>query len=660
MSAVGTVSGKPLRILHLEDNRQDRELVRVLLQSEGFVVEITSPTTRNDFTRALQNQSYDIILSDKSLTAFDGLEALRLAREHCPDVPFVFVTGCLGEEAAIATIQYGAADCVLKDRPQLLKPAIERALREAGKMREHRRSTQVLRESEERFQLIARASNDVIWDWNIQTGDCWLSQTIRHFGYSETTQPGERPWLDHAHPDHLQRVLKGVEEVLAGQGQYWSDEYPLLRQDGLIADVFNRACVVRNAEGRAIRMVGAMIDMTGRKQAREKIQGQRAEQIRLEAQFQRAQRLESIGALVSRIAYDLNNVLTPILIGVPCLKEQAGDPSSRKILADLEFSAERAAWVVKQVLTFARGAPVERALLQPNQLIQEMVKILGETFPTSIRITTHCDPALCDIEGDAMELHQVLLNLCVNARDAMPNGGALTLSSHNVTLKEPVSCAGLSGPSGDYVQIQVADTGAGMSEELQKKIFQPYFTTKGPDKGTGLGLSTAVNILKTHSALLALESAPESGTTFSLYFPAKLPRPQADAVAAPPVPPTGRNESILLVDDEPAIREMCKLILESFDYRVLTAENGAEALSLMERHKGEISAAIVDMIMPVMDGSAAIRAMRWSAPQVKIIATSGLSEKEQSAAFGDAVPDIILQKPYTADQLVAALAKLLH
>jgi PAS domain S-box-containing protein len=513
---------------------------------------------------------------------------------------------------------------------------------------------------EERFRLIAHAGNEVIWDWNIQTGVCWQSQGIRHFGYSEATQPGERPWLDHAHPDHFQRVLKGLEEVLAGQGQYWSDEYPFLCQDGVIADVFNRACVVRDAEGHGIRMVGAMMDITGRKQARENIQGQGADQKQLQAQFLHAQKLESITALAGRIAHDLNNVISPILMGVPLLKEKAGDPASRKILADIESSAGRGAGIVKQCLTLAGGGTGERTVLQLNQLIQEMVKILGDTFPKSIRIQTRCNPALCDIEGDAMDLHQVLLNLCVNARDAMPDGGTLTLSSHNVILKEPVSCAGLSGPPGQYVQIQVADTGAGMSGELQKKIFQPYFTTRDSGKGTGLGLSTTVRILQSHSALLGLESAPGSGTTFSVYFPAKLSPPLADAGAVSPVLPAGRHELVLLVDDEAEIRDICKFILESFDYRVLTAENGAHALSLMERHKNEISAVIVDMLMPVMDGAAAIRALRWSAPQLKIIATSGLPGMQQSAAVGDAAPDIFLQKPYTADHLVAALASLLR
>jgi signal transduction histidine kinase len=512
---------------------------------------------------------------------------------------------------------------------------------------------------EERFQLIARAGNDVVWDWNIQTGICWHSQGICRFGYSESAQPGERHWLDHVHPDHHQRVLNGLEEVLAGQEKYWWDEYPFLCKDGAIADVINRACIVRDTQARGLRMVGVMMDAVGRLQARERIAAQGTDQKRIDVQLLRAQRLASTSALASRIAHDLNRVLSPILLGVPLLKEQEGNPASRRILAEMESSANQGAEMIKQYLTLAGGDTGARAVLRPNQLIHELVKFLGETFPKSIRIQTGCDPAICDIEGDALELHQVLLNLCVNAQDAMPDGGVLTLSSRNVNLTEPVSCAGLSGPSGQYVQIQVADTGVGMSEELQHKIFLPYFTTKRPGNAAGLGLSTAVRILQNHGALLGFESAPGSGTIFSAYFPAFQPRPRLAAAAAKSAPSAGKQKLVLLADDEAAIRELALLILESFDYRVVTAENGAEALSLMERRKGEISAVIIDMMMPVLDGAATIRAIRWSAPQLKIIATSGLAESEISAALGENAPDILLHKPYTSDQLVDALARLL-
>jgi PAS domain S-box-containing protein len=452
---------------------------------------------------------------------------------------------------------------------------------------------------EERFQLIARAGNDVIWDWNIETGACWQSKTIRHLGYSESTSPGERLCLDHAHPDHLDRVLRGIDEVLAGDGNYWSDEYPFLRKDGDVVDVLNRACVVRNGAGRAIRMVGAMIDMTGRKQARERAQARGTEKTKLETEFSRRRSSKS------------------------------------------------------------GGATKRRAVLQPNEFIQEFVKIIDEYFPKSIQVKTSCDPVLREIEGDDMELNQVLVNLCINARDAMPNGGTMTLSSQNVTLKEPVSCAGLYGPPGEYVQIQVADTGDGMSEELQKRIFQPYFTTKDPGENSGLGLATIVRILQNHRGLLNFESAPGKGTTFSVCFPAKIARPTPEAAPAVPAQTMNNQKLVLLVDDEAEICEMCQTILEAFDYRVLTALNGMDALAHLERHKDEVSAALVDMKMPVMDGAATIRAMRASVPQLKIIAASGLSENEQSAALDGAAPNAFLHKPYSADQLLAALAKLL-
>lgn len=642
----------------MEDSRSDRELIHFLLEKEGFAMRVTNVVNRAEFTHALQNLNFDIILSDKSLPAFDGMEALHLAKEHCPDVPFIFITGSLGEEAAIETIKHGATDYVLKDRPQRLKLAIQRALHEAEQTRENRRFTEALRESEERFRLLSSASHDVTWDWNIETGICALSESIARFGYSVSTRPGERPCLDHAHPDHRERVVRGVEEVLSSQEQFWSDQYPFLRRDGTVAHVLNRAYVVRNPEGRAIRMTGAMTEIRERKEAVEKIQAQ--EQEKLEAHLQRVQRLESVGALASGVAHDLNNVLAPILVGMPFLKEQTTDPETIKILEAMEVSASRGAGIVKQILTFARGSAGEHTQLQPNQFIEEMVKILSETFSKSIRIRAEWDPDLFEIEADPMQLHQVLLNLCVNARDAMPDGGTLTLVSRNVQLKDPVSRAGLTGLPGDYVLIQVADTGVGMPPELQEKIFQPFFTTKEPGQGTGLGLSTTVSILQSHRALLCLDSAPGRGTIFSVYFPAKLRQRKSEVSSTPPQITPGKHELILLVDDEVAIREMCKLILESLDYRVITAENGAEALSLLERHKNEISAAIVDMMMPVMDGPSVIRAIRWSAPNLKIIASSGLTSREQSNAFSGVPPDVFLPKPYTAEQLMSALAGLLR
>jgi PAS domain S-box-containing protein len=815
---------RAVRILHLEDDPHDREMVRRLLNREGFAIAITHATSRDEFLHALENESFDIILSDKALPAFDGMEALETAKRLRPDVPFVFVSGNMGEEAAAETIKFGATDYVLKERMDRLKVAIERALREADQTRNARQADEALRQSEERFQLIARASNEVIWDWNIEAGSCWVSHGIRLFGYLDSTVPGERPWLDHVHPTHYERVHDSLEQVLAGKEQNWHDEYPFACQDGDIAYVYNRGFIIRDSAGRAVRMVGAMMDVTQRKLAeqlalertrlaalraesasalsagsqieqglkricqliatelhldsariwtlaegadqlvlqagagpmagireiqetvplgdtevigqvaaqndacwtnsfdqitrgperemalrhsltgfgafplrsgglcigviaiysksalpefarealpavarevslglehrrsQEKIRAQEAEQKMLEARFLRVQRMESIGTMASGIAHDLNNVLSPIIMGARFMKEQAGGEANLNVLSAMESSAVRGAEIVRQILTFARGAGGERVLLRPNDLIVEIATMIRETFPKSIQLKTQCEPKIWSIEGDPTQIHQVLLNLCVNARDAMPKAGVLTLSSANVVLQDPVSLAGLSGPPGNYVRICVTDTGTGMTPELQKKIFQPFFTTKDPNSGTGLGLSTTVSILGSHGALLTLRSEPGHGSVFSVFFPAKTAVCQEDAPPPPPALPSGKHELVLLVDDEVAIREMCKAVLESFDYRVIVAENGAEALSLLERHKGEVSAAILDMMMPIMDGPTTIRAMRWAAPNVKIIATSGMTERAQMAALGGVEIDAFVQKPFTAELLVGRLA----
>ena len=352
---------------------------------------------------------------------------------------------------------------------------------------------------------------------------------------------------------------------------------------------------------------------------------------------------------------ELDEVFLRILKCVRLLKEHRADAPECKVLAEVECDAEAGAAIVKQLLAVEQNGTCCRAKIHPNALIQETAQILGETFSKSVRVSVNCDPCVKEIEGNAMELQQVLLNLCFNARDAMPGGGSLTLSSRNVTLQEPVSCAGLTGSSGDYVQIQVADSGIGMTEELQGKIFQPYFTTKNCGDGCGVGLSTVVRILRGLGALMSLESEPGHGTTFSVYFPVEL----REAEAAPVIAlSTANNKLVMLVDDEAEICEMCKAILECFDYRVLTAENGMEALNLAELHPGEISAAVVDMMMPIMDGPTTIRALRQAEPSLKIIATSGLSVEEQSRVLEDSKPDVYLKKPYSADQLVAALANL--
>lgn len=620
----------PLRILHLEDNPHDHRLVQEWLKEKDFATEITAVNSMSRFVEALEQKPFDLILSDKSLPDCDGLAALRFCKEKHSHLPFVFVTGSMGEEAAIETMKEGATDYVLKDGLKRLIPAVERAIRESKQAEKNRQAEEKIREQAALIDtaqeaIMVKDVDDHILFWN--------KSAERIYGWPASEIIGRKP------TELLTKDLAKYEEAkqhLFANGN-WTGELIKVNREGAELIVESRWTLMRDAKGQPKSILTIDADITDKKS--------------LEAQFLRSQRLESIGSLASGIAHDLNNCLSPIMMGVAVLKDMVPDPSMKKILDAMESSAMRGAGVVKQVLTFARGSTGEQVVLQPNHLIQEMVKIMRETFPRSIQITTECAPNLWSIEGDPTQIHQVLLNLCVNARDAMPDGGNLTLISENVTLADPPALVGLSGPPGPYVRIDVKDTGTGIPPEIQQKIFQPFFTTKDVGKGTGLGLSTTVSILTTHHGLLGLQSSSGAGTTFSLYFPSKADVMQLEDQAKPRRR-TGRQDMILLVDDEAAIREMCKFLLESCNYRVLTAENGAQALALFQLHKDELALVVTDSNMPIMGGTTAVRAMRWSVPQLKIIATSGGGAREDEILAADPTSYRFLPKPYTAERLL--------
>jgi signal transduction histidine kinase len=374
----------PLRILHLEDNQADAELVRELLVAEGISCDVTCVKTREDYTRELESGDFDLILTDFSLPRFDGLSALALAREKRPITPTIFVSGTMGEEAAIHCLQQGATDYVLKDRLARLPSAVRRAVTEAKEV--------------------------------------------------------------------------------------------------------------------ALRK-------------------------KLEAQLLRSQRLETIGALAGGIAHDLNNVLAPILMGTQILGQEVMSEAGRKILETMRARAIRGTEMIQQILTFARGVGGEPAVLELRKLLAEVQSLASETFPRSIRIQLKIAHTLNPVLGNATQLHQVLLNLCVNARDAMPHGGSLTLAAQNVTLDKASTRWQPEPVSGDFVMLSVADSGHGIPHELLDQVFDPFFTTKEMGKGTGLGLSTVLGIVKSHGGFLDVASEVGKGTTFKIYLPAYISRP---------------------------------------------------------------------------------------------------------------------------------------
>ena len=377
---------------------------------------------------------------------------------------------------------------------------------------------------------------------------------------------------------------------------------------------------------------------------------------KLESQFLRAQRLESIGTLASGIAHDLNNILSPILMSAGILRREITDPDNAKMLDIIEGSAERGAGIVKQVLTFARGVDGERVQLQANYLISELAKIMAQTFPRNIDIQPKFPPDLWTVTGDATQLHQVLLNLCVNARDAMPNGGTLTVSSENLVIDQHFASMNPGAQLGAHVALRVSDTGSGMSMETMDKIFDPFFTTKEVGKGTGLGLATVIGIVKSHGGFLTVQSEIGVGTTFNVYLPASREAQEAKAQDEPiEAASDGQGQLILVVDDEAPIREALVRTLSAHGYRVYTAEDGTDALAVYFQRKGEISLVLTDLSMAQMDGVSLVRSLRRVDPKARIIVSSGHLQKEVMTVLSGLGVKSFLNKPYTADKLLRSV-----
>jgi two-component system, cell cycle sensor histidine kinase and response regulator CckA len=374
----------------------------------------------------------------------------------------------------------------------------------------------------------------------------------------------------------------------------------------------------------------------------------------LETQLLRAQRLESIGTLASGVAHDLNNIFSPIVMGAELLRRAKPNSDNSALIKLIEEAGHRGVGIVKQVLTFARGIEGEPVFINPSHLIQEIRDVTQRTFPKTIQINGRCPKDIWSIKGDPTQLHQVLLNLAVNARDAMPNGGSLVLEAENFNVDENYAAMTHAAQPGPNVVFRVSDTGAGMSREVMDKIFDPFFMTKEIGRGTGLGLSTTLGIVKSHGGFISVQSATERGTTFKVFLPA-----ESGAGAARPSEMSlealqGDGQMILVVDDESSILQVTQTILEKHNYRVLCAKDGPEALAIIAQKKELISAVLTDISMPYIDGVALVRAIKRMKPAMKFIVSTGQQETRVSELEELGVSNF-LSKPYDIQTLLVAV-----
>jgi two-component system cell cycle sensor histidine kinase/response regulator CckA len=642
MAAHASVS--PLRFLHLEDNIPDSELVSEVIFQEWPHCRIDRVQTHDEFVSALRGNSLDLILSDFTMPGFNGLSALALAGRHCPETPFIFLSGTIGEDAAVEALKNGATDYVIKDRMSRLVPVIRRALQSVHESKIRKETEHKLREQAE---LLDKA-RDAICVTDIDGRITYSNHSAGHlFGWAETDVKGQL----------LSQLLfklgctsqaKAAHQTLKSADS-WTGELRIPGKEGNQLVVESRWTLVRDAEGRIQSVLIINTDIT--------------EQDKLEKQFLRAQRLESIGTLAGGIAHDLNNTLTPILIAVDMLRHEITDQRLVRLLNVVDASAHHGASLIRQVLTFARGAGTEgeRLPVQPSLIIRDVVELIRETLPRSISINSDEVANLHFVKGDPTQLSQVIMNLCVNARDAMPEGGQLVISAQNVVIDETTAQSNPGAQSGPHVFITIADSGCGIPPDIIDRIFDPFFTTKNQGKGTGLGLATVLGIVKAHGGFLQVKSKVGQGTEFLIYLPAVFEN--TNAAHKPPAPPAaihGRGETLLVIDDEASVREIVGATLEVYGYRVILADDGHTGIDLYRQHTSEIKAVLTDMMMPGMQGTQIIAALHAINPDLPIMAMSGLLEAKKLNLTLKPGRLQMLQKPMSGEELLNSLHTLLN
>jgi len=634
-----TTVTKDLDVLLIEDDEDDYLITRALLdRAQTLECTLDWVSSYEEGRDAVLEDAYDAYLVDYRLGARSGLDLLEeVNAQGGVQAPIILLTGQGDLEVDLHAMEAGAADYLSKD--QIDAPLLERSLRYAV---ERTAAEQRIREQ---AQLLDTARDAILaYDMDGQIV-YWNKGAERLTGWSKDEILGE--WAHEClyDPDEEDK-LQQCHETMMDEGE-WKGELRMRTADDDERIVESRWTLVRDAAGEPKQVLVINTDVTERK--------------RLESQFLRSQRMESLGRLVGGIAHDLGNLLMPITLGVKVLRRRLAqtDEKIEKTLSMIQKSAERGGNMVEQVLAFARGVEGERVALQIGAIVEEIEGITDETFPESIDVHTAVADDLPQVVGDATQIQQVLMNLCVNARDAMPEGGTLSIEARPVELTEEDAERNIDAEPGGYVCVRVQDTGTGMPADVVDKIFEPFFSTKEEGDGTGLGLSTAYSIIQSHDGFIDVVSEEGEGTTFWVYLPAS--EEGEERRTAPDEPATdvaGEGERVLVVDDEEFILETAREALRDVGYRVLTAKGGDEALRQID-DGNDVDVVITDLRMPNMDGLDLIRTLRARYPNLPIIAASGMADGRSEKALS-AGAHTFLAKPFSEEELQGALREALR
>lgn len=589
-----------------------------------------------DYSVALAHREFDVILADDDLVQMDDEGALALARKICPEKPVIILAKSVGEERTVEWMHEGACDLVLKQNLDRLGPAVRGAIQRAVEAKKQQQPEEALREARARIDQQAALldhAQDAILVQRVDGGiTYWNKGAQRLYGWSRDEVMG-RDAMDllGANPASCQFARAHTR----ANGE-WRGELRHQTKAGREVVVQSSWTLVENANARPQAFLVINTDVT--------------ENRLLEAKFLRAQRMESMGMMVGGIAHDLNNMLAPILMSVDILQSTLEQSPQKELIGTIHRSAKNGAALVKQLLAFARGAEGKHVDVDLTSLLTEFVEFMGKTLKGDVRLSLSFLQPTQPIKADITQLKQVLMNLCINARDAMPEGGSITITLDRTEIDEAAAKLLPEAFPGSYVVLSVADTGEGMTPQIVERIFDPFYTTKDSNRGTGLGLATVRGIIKGHGGFITVESKPKAGTTFRVYLPVEGTKFNEGPSGTP------FASGILLVDDEEMVRTTLSLLLKAEGYRIFAAEGGEEALSILESRGDDIHMMISDLRMSGMDGSELIKATREKNYSMPIIAMTGsplARDKEHLAKFNAR----LLPKPMTRAILLEAVKR---
>lgn len=594
---------KPLRILLIEDDPYDLELVVATLRDSGFQFDYDNTRTGAGLMALLDQNEYNLILSDYNMPGFDGLTALRLVRERTSAIPFILVSGAMGEEIAIESLRAGATDYVLKDRLARLGPVVKRALQEYEERLTRIKAEQALRLLNQAVEqspvsvVITDASGAIQY---VNPKFCQLT------GYSAGEAIGQNPRILQS-GDQAPAFYRKMWDALSS-GQEWRGEFHNKKKNGELYWELASIAGVKDQAGNITHYVAVKEDITERKQ--------------LEEEHLRQERLASVGQLAAGIAHDFNNILAAIgLYSEIVGRSKELSDGNKKRMGVINQQVWHASRLIGQILDFSRQSVLQRHPLNLQSLLEEQVNLLQRTLPENIAIELQCEPGEYTVEGDPTRIQQVLTNLAVNARDAMPNGGRLTITLGRLAAEPDQLPWQPTTSAKTYIRLNVTDTGTGIPPQNLPHIFDPFFTTKAPGEGTGLGLAQIHGIVGQHHGYIDVESQMGVGSSFTVYLPALEIALDAAPAQDDSSIHQGQGQVLLVVEDEATLRAAMLTILEQWNYRVLEAANGKEALAVLEAHRGQIDLVLSDMVMPDMGGIALFQTLRqngWALPMILI------------------------------------------